>query len=72
MEALVLYLFAGCGGLSFGFEAAGFRAMGYEMDKAAAHTYNTNLLGECIPVTLDLNFCFPRRNHHWRTAMPAF
>ncbi len=43
----VLDLFAGCGGLALGFEAAGFNTIGYEMDKDAADTYNSNLHGRC-------------------------
>jgi DNA (cytosine-5)-methyltransferase 1 len=38
--AKVLDLFTGAGGLSLGFEAAGFRTTAYEMDKAACETYN--------------------------------
>lgn len=56
---VVLDLFAGCGGLSLGFEAAGYRTIGYEMDAAAAATYNRNLNGECHPVKLDLSFDYP-------------
>lgn len=43
----VLDLFAGCGGLSLGFEAMGFHSVGYEMDERAAETYNKNLKGYC-------------------------
>ena len=42
-EALVLDLFAGCGGLSLGFEAAGFETIGFEMNPDAANTYRMNL-----------------------------
>jgi DNA (cytosine-5)-methyltransferase 1 len=34
-KPMVLDLFAGCGGLSLGFEATGFNTIGYEMNKAA-------------------------------------
>ena len=48
----VLDLFAGCGGLSLGFEACGFEVLGYEMDIKAVETYNENLQGRCIPEKL--------------------
>ena len=44
----VLDLFAGCGGLSLGFEAQGFAVSGYEIDTKAVETYNQNLLGKCF------------------------
>ena len=44
----VLDLFAGCGGLSLGFESIGFQTVGYEMDLKATETYNTNLNGKCF------------------------
>lgn len=59
-KEIVLDLFAGCGGLSLGFEAAGYKTIGYEMDKAACETYNKNLLGECFPIKLDLDFEYPK------------
>ena len=40
-------LFAGCGGLALGFEAAGFKTIGYEMLKEACQTYSHNLNGKC-------------------------
>jgi DNA (cytosine-5)-methyltransferase 1 len=58
-QALVLDLFAGCGGLSLGFEAAGFRTIGYEMDSTACETYNKNLNGKCHTAKLNLGFEYP-------------
>lgn len=57
---VVLDLFAGCGGLSLGFEAAGYKTIGYEMDSAATETYNANLTGKCHAIKLDLNFEYPK------------
>ena len=48
LNKTVVDLFAGCGGLSLGFEANGFKTIGYEMDEKACETYKQNLLGECI------------------------
>ncbi len=59
-KEIVLDLFAGCGGLSLGFEAAGFETIGYEMEPAATNTYNRNLKGKCLPVKLDLDFEYPK------------
>lgn len=48
LEFRVLDLFAGCGGLSLGFESVGFQTVGYEMDIKATETYNKNLKGKCF------------------------
>ena len=41
-------LFAGCGGLSLGFECAGFKTVGYEMKPEYCETYRANLHSECM------------------------
>lgn len=45
---IVVDLFAGCGGLSLGFESSGFKTIGYEMEQSCFETYNNNLNGHCI------------------------
>ena len=52
---LTLDLFAGCGGLALGFEAAGFNTVGYEMNADAAETYRSNLAGPCETQLLDID-----------------
>ncbi len=59
LHKTVIDLFAGCGGLSLGFEANGFNTIGYEMDAYAAETYNRNLLGKCVHETLTVNCIYP-------------
>lgn len=58
----VLDLFAGCGGLSLGFEATGFETVGFEMDENATKTYNSNLLGKCYCEKLSINSTYPDAN----------
>ncbi|MBF2755361.1 MAG: DNA cytosine methyltransferase [Gammaproteobacteria bacterium AqS3] len=48
-----LDLFAGCGGLALGFEAAGFHTVGYEMLADACETYSSNLAGACHQLVLE-------------------
>ncbi len=60
LNKTVLDLFAGCGGLSLGFEANGFKTIGYEMDENASKTYNKNLLGECYNQKLTTETLYPK------------
>ena len=53
-------LFAGCGGLSLGFESAGVKTIGYEMNKDCCETYRLNLNSECWCEKLTVNSRFPK------------
>lgn len=59
LNKTVVDLFAGCGGLSLGFEANGFKTIGYEMDENATKTYNENLIGECFNEKLTTETKYP-------------
>jgi DNA (cytosine-5)-methyltransferase 1 len=52
-------LFAGCGGLSLGFEACGIHTNGYEMEPYYAKTYSQNLAGSCKCKRLELGEDYP-------------
>jgi len=58
---VALDLFAGCGGLALGFEAAGFRTVGYEQDADCCATYRANLHGPCHVLTLQPGQPFPEQ-----------
>ncbi len=49
---LVIDLFAGAGGLALGFEAVGFRTVGFEMNADCCETYTRNLSGKCYQKVL--------------------
>lgn len=60
LNKTVVDLFAGCGGLSLGFESNGFKTIGFEMDENACKTYNNNLIGKCINVKLTTDYIYPK------------
>ena len=53
-------LFAGCGGLSLGFEAAGIKTIGYEMVEDCCNTYRRNLHSECHQEFITKTTVFPK------------
>lgn len=59
-KALVVDLFAGCGGLALGFEAQGFETIGYEMNTDCCLTYSKNLRGKCIQTFLTSETEYPK------------
>ena len=53
-------LFAGCGGLSLGFECAGIKTVGYEMKAECCETYRTNLHSVCNNAMLTEETDYPQ------------
>lgn len=52
-------MFAGCGGLSLGFEAAGIRTIGYEMNPDCCTTYKNNMESVCNQIVITTKTDFP-------------
>ena len=52
-------IYSGCGGLSLGFEAVGFKSTGIDADKNCCRTYNHNLVGSCKNDFITPKYEFP-------------
>jgi DNA (cytosine-5)-methyltransferase 1 len=58
-QFVAIDLFAGCGGLALGFEAAGIQTLGFEINADCCDTYSRNLIGACEQANLTPDFPFP-------------
>ena len=56
---VTLDLFAGAGGLALGFEAQGFKTVGFEKDADCCATYRNNLGSPCYQFELSPDYEFP-------------
>lgn len=56
---VVLDLFAGAGGLALGFEAQGFKTIGFEKEADFCQTYQSNLNTDCFSVDLAHDIAYP-------------
>ena len=56
---VTLDLFSGAGGLALGFEAQGFKTIGFEKDADCCATYRNNLGSQCYQFDLSPDYEFP-------------
>jgi DNA (cytosine-5)-methyltransferase 1 len=57
---VVCDLFSGAGGLSYGFEALGYKTIGFESKEYSVNTYNKNFNGKCLHQKLNKHTIFPK------------